>query len=119
MFYGCHVQQFQVEKAFELLNWSKTFSPRVSGVAIVIRPFFVLQARVKTLPFIISAGIDCEYRREWGIGYWMKTKRWFRKFKSGKIESSKTTKNGCDKYYEIGEEGNQMASSCHLLQNRW
>eukprot|EP01084_Bolivina_argentea_P055291 101386_1 len=111
-----HIEiKFDYSKVFTLLKWSKTLKPRVAGIAIIIRPFLILQARVVTIPFKISAGIECVYKREWAIGYYIKTDTWFRKFRSGPIQYSKTPKKECTKYFKVSNDGNQQNEACNPI----
>mmetsp|Transcript_48740 Transcript_48740/g.43709 ORF Transcript_48740/g.43709 Transcript_48740/m.43709 type:complete len:750 (-) Transcript_48740:197-2446(-) len=97
-----------------LMNYHRTLKFRVAGIPITLRPFFMLNAKIETLPIEMYAGINCEYRREWEMGYWMRTSSWFRNFRHGPIRRDVVKKNQCFKEIGAGKRGEQKCGPHQL-----
>eukprot|EP01084_Bolivina_argentea_P187119 322392_1 len=100
----------------KILYWSKTYKPVIGGIPIIIRPFFQMDATVKTIPFHIHSGVECTFRYEFKKGYWIYTSSLTDSWDSGSIDETETRKKECSKKLGIGDEDNDILNSCDPIQ---
>ena len=59
-----------VEAAIKsLLKWGQTFTFAIGPVPVIIKPYIQLNAKLKSVPISIEAGIRCSYREKFELGY--------------------------------------------------
>ena len=71
----------------------------IGPVPVAIRPYVKLDAKIKSLPIEVYAGVKCRYAEKFAVGYYYDKKRG----KNNPIQERKTLKKGCTKELKINE----------------